>query len=135
MLRRISLNNAKTLFRKLLQASAAGCYQVSFEQLREILAVPDSYSNYEVMRNKIKPAVLQLVPFFGNLSYEVVKSGKANKIVGITFTFDKFSPEELLTLREWHKYSTNISANSHLSLTEQLKAEKILEKNFGDCLK
>ncbi len=135
LLRRISLNNAKTLFRKLLQVSAAGCYQVSFEQLREILAVPDSYSNYEVMRNKIKPAVLQLVPFFGNLSYEVVKSGKANKIVGITFTFDKFSPEELLTLREWHKYSTNISANSHLSLTEQLKAEKILEKNFGDCLK
>lgn len=134
LLRRISLNNAKTLFRKLLQASAAGCYQVSFEQLREILAVPDSYSNYKMIKRRVERAWLQLVPFFGNLNYDVSERGRANKIIQIRFTFNKFTSEELMIRKNYNYYLNNILANPYLSAEEKEQAQKLFEKDFKDYL-
>ncbi|MGN1408252.1 NERD domain-containing protein [Lactobacillus sp.] len=91
--KQLNTNTAKTLFRKFTQYSEVGYYQASFQELRQLLGIPQSCGNSDVVKVKIELALQQLLPFFSNLSYRVTKKGRSNKISEIEF---RFSPSSLL---------------------------------------
>lgn len=104
LLAKISNNCAKTLFRKLIQYAEIGSYECSFQEFRKILDVRPSYANHDVIKQKVEPATSCLASLFRNLSYEIVKSGKENRISVIKFTFDPFNPQELLSPHNWNQF-------------------------------
>ncbi|MGN1408465.1 NERD domain-containing protein [Lactobacillus sp.] len=128
LFKNIKSSNAKSLFRKLVQFAEVGIYQPSFQELRQYLGMPECYPNYAVVK-MIDRALLYLVPFFKNLTYEL-KRGRSNKIVGISFSFAKSNPEKWLAFDRKEKYLRNIDCNPALTNQDKELAKEIFEKNF-----
>lgn len=97
---------SKNIYRLLKQFKSTGQRIFTVEEFRELLSIPDSYSNSNITRRILNPAKKDLRPYFNNLFITTKK--KRNKITHFIFTFDR----EIISLKD---YSNSIT----LSETER----------------
>ncbi|UUV19982.1 replication initiation protein (plasmid) [Fusobacteria bacterium ZRK30] len=105
---------SKNIFRLLKQFESTNFLSIYVEEFKRVLCVPESYKMGEVDRRVIKPAILELSPFFPDLKLEKIKDGRKIKSL-------KFSWENYCSLKNLEsKFITEIK------ISEQLN--KIIEK-------
>ena len=88
---------AKTIYRMLKQFRTQGWWQVSIEDFRSLLSIPDSYKSGNIDQQILKPILTQLGgsgenAIFKNLKVEKIKKagrGRGGVLTGYKFTFDK----------------------------------------------
>ena len=93
----ISSTYAKTTYRLLKQFRTQGWWQVSLEDFRSLLSIPDSYKSGNIDQQILKPILTQLGgsdenAIFKNLKVEKIKKagrGRGGILTGYKFTFDK----------------------------------------------
>lgn len=91
---------AKQLYQHLKQYRKSGWWQVSIEDIRRELSIPDSYKNMHIMDKCIKPSIqtLRSCKGFGDLEVEVIQSNRRGRaITGYKFkwTADKQVPGQM----------------------------------------
>lgn len=79
---------SKNLFRLLKERRTLGHRSFSEEELRDKLSVPSSYKQADINRRIIKRAFIDLMPYFRNLSYEIINSRSSNP-TRYSFTWTK----------------------------------------------
>lgn len=144
---------AKKLLPMLKKWKSVGKHTYSIELLRERLGINPNYSNYDIERRVIKPAVKELESVFAGLTYTKNKKLGSKKIESYTFMFkkqpsieeikkdqaaiDTYSKEELIELEPntREEYVNMILSYSQLLLkSANNKAEhdnlKLLYNNF-----
>lgn len=84
----ISSKYSKNLFRLLKEKRTLGHRNFSEEELRDKLSVPASYKQADINRRIIKRAFIDLMPYFKNLSYEIINSRSSDPTKYI-FTWTK----------------------------------------------
>lgn len=78
----------KSLYRLLKQYRSTGHYEVAVEKFREVMDIPQSYTNRDVMSKVIKMSLKELDFHFKNLQCEPKYARKRGKpIIGYIFTF------------------------------------------------
>lgn len=75
------------MFQILSQWNSIGKYEISVEELKEKLGIPDSYRMCDINTRIIKKIEVELAPFFVNLEVEKKKKGK--NIIGYIFSWGK----------------------------------------------
>jgi len=90
---------AQILYRKLKQWKRTGQFYIDdLDHLRNILGVPDSYTDSFLTNRVIGPAVNELrttLDCFKDLDVKVIKQGKNHKLVGYQFTWTKAEGKEI----------------------------------------
>lgn len=124
---------SKTLFRKLSQFANTGKYMAKFEDFLRFMSVPPSYKPMDVKPKIIQPSLLRLMPYFKNLNCTYKKAGKSHKLVGVTFTFDKFESSQALDKGiDKSQCLANIRTNPNFTDEEKWQAEDIfLQQKSG----
>lgn len=74
----INSKYSKNLFRLLKEHRTLGHRSFSEEELRDKLSIPKSYKQADINRRVIKRAFIDLMPYFKNLSYEIINSRSSN---------------------------------------------------------
>lgn len=88
---RLDSKYTKNLYRLLKQYRCTGRYEVNIEKFRDVMDIPKSYTNRDVMRKVIKVSLQELQRYFHNLQCEAKYAHKRGKpVTGYIFTF---SPE------------------------------------------
>ena len=90
----INSTYSKALYMRLKQWKGTGKWEVSVEEFRRLLAVPDSYRMSNIDQVIIKPALKDLSPFFKGLKVFKLDrkgklSGKGRPVKTIRFTFQQ----------------------------------------------
>lgn len=81
---------AKTLYRLLKQFKTTGLYRVEIVDFRELMGIPKSYTNRDVMSKVVKPGIEELKDHFQHLKCVPITAPKrGNPIVAYEFTFGK----------------------------------------------
>lgn len=86
----VKLNSkyTKNLYRLLKQYRSTGRYEINIEKFREVMDIPKSYENKDVMSKVINVSINELQNNFQNLKCEPKCAHKrGNPIVGYIFTF------------------------------------------------
>lgn len=98
----VSLNGrySKLLYQHLKQYRRTGWWQVSLEDIRHELSIPDTYLNKHIMDKVIKPSieVIKTCKGFADLKVEVIQSprrGRAVEGYKFTWTADKQIPGQM----------------------------------------
>jgi plasmid replication initiation protein len=94
---RIQSTYAKTVYRLLKQFRTQGWWQISIEDFRELLIIPENYKSGNVDQKVLKPILEQLGgpgenAIFKNLQVEKIKKkgrGRGGVLTGYKFKFDK----------------------------------------------
>jgi len=78
----------KSLYRLLKQYRSTGKYEINIEKFRELMDIPNSYSNRDVMSKIINVSMKELGNHFQNLKCEPQYARKRGKpVTGYIFTF------------------------------------------------
>lgn len=78
----------KSLYRLLKQYRCTGHYEVNIEKFREVMDIPKSYTNRDVMRKVIRVSLQELHNYFQDLKCEPQYARKRGKpVIGYIFTF------------------------------------------------
>lgn len=112
---------SKLIYQHLRQYRKTGWWNVSIEDIRRDLAIPDSYANKYIMDKVIKPSieVLKTCKSFSDLTVEPVQStGRGRAIVGYKF---KWTAENQIPGQ-----STLVDAQEEI---QKYRAEKQAERN------
>ena len=91
---RLSGRYSKLLYQHLKQFKSTGWWQVSVEEIRQVLSIPDSYKNMHIMDKVIKPSidVIKSCKGFSDLEVEVIQSPRRGRaVIGYKF---KFTPDK-----------------------------------------
>ncbi len=79
---------AKNLYRLLKQYRSTGHYEINIEKFREVMEIPKSYTNRDVMSKVISMSLNELDSHFHNLKCESKYARKRGKpVIGYIFTF------------------------------------------------
>lgn len=100
---RLNSKYSKNLYRLLKQYRITGQYEVSLEEFRSKMDMPEAYTGKRIMDNVINPALKELKEnnYFKNLECIVQYAHKKGRpVVGYVFMFD---PEERVHSREMEK--------------------------------
>lgn len=87
---------SKSLYRLLKQYRSVGRYEVNVEKFREVMDIPKSYTNRDIMSKVINMSLKELDCHFQNLQCETKYARKRGKpVTGYIFTFipENKSPE------------------------------------------
>lgn len=110
---------SKTMFRLLKQWRTVGKLEISMQDFRDQLDIPDVYSTSGIDNKVLKPIKKELTPIFAGLTWRKVKKGKGGRVVGYVFTFkpeannaDDFNKE---SRTETAKQLSNIQNNASMS--------------------
>ena len=78
----------KSLYRLLKQYRSTGCYEVDVTKFREVMDIPKSYTNRDIMSKVISMSLKELNCHFENLQCETKYARKRGKpVIGYIFTF------------------------------------------------
>ena len=139
----VSLNGrySKLLYQHLKQYRKTGWWQVSLEDIRHELSIPDTYLNKHIMDKVIKPSieVIKTCKGFADLKVEVIQSprrGRAVEGYKFTWTADKQIPgqinvDDYLNSKSEKKKKIgfkNFKGASRYSKKEMDELERILTK-------
>lgn len=85
---RIRSTYAKTMYRLLKQWRTIGKLELSTEQLKQLLDMPEYYQPSHIDKNVLKPIESELPIYFNDLKVKKVKSNKrGNPVIAYRFTF------------------------------------------------
>lgn len=109
---RLSGRYSKLLYQHLKQYKSTGWWQVSIDEIRHVLSIPDSYKNMHIMDKVIKPSidVIRTCKGFSDLEVEVILSPRRGRaIIGYKF---KFTPDKQIKGQMSLQDYTNIKKTS-----------------------
>lgn len=122
----VSLNGrySKLLYQHLKQYRKTGWWQVSLEDIRHELSIPDTYLNKHIMDKVIKPSieVIKTCKGFADLKVEVIQSprrGRAVEGYQFTWTADKQIPGQM-------------TVDDYLRVTGKESGKKKKKNSFND---
>ena len=122
----VSLNGrySKLLYQHLKQYRKTGWWQVSLEDIRHELSIPDTYLNKHIMDKVIKPSieVIKTCKGFADLKFEVIQSprrGRAVEGYQFTWTADKQIPGQM-------------TVDDYLRVTGKESGKKKKKNSFND---
>ena len=95
---RLNGRYSKQLYRLLKQFRSTGELQITLQELRNKMDIPESYDLRDIREKVLKPALKELSPCFKDLKFEAKKEKRrGNPVTGYIFTFKKEEPKKKLT--------------------------------------
>lgn len=95
---RLNGRYSKQLYRLLKQFRSTGEFQITLQDLRNKMDIPESYDLRDIREKVLKPALKELSPCFKDLKFEAKKEKRrGNPVTGYIFTFKKEEPKKKLT--------------------------------------
>ena len=95
---RLNGRYSKQLYRLLKQFRSTGEFQITLQDLRNKMDIPESYDLRDIREKVLKPALKELSPCFKGLKFEAKKEKRrGNPVTGYIFTFKKEEPKKKLT--------------------------------------
>ena len=95
---RLNGRYSKQLYRLLKQFRSTGELQLTLQDLRNKMDIPESYDLRDIREKVLKPALKELSPCFKDLKFEAKKEKRrGNPVTGYIFTFKKEEPKKKLT--------------------------------------
>lgn len=87
---RLNGRYSKQLYRLLKQFRSTGEFQITLQDLRNKMDIPESYDLRDIREKVLKPALKELSPCFKGLKFEAKKEKRrGNPVTGYKFTFAK----------------------------------------------
>ena len=118
---------------RLKQWKSTGKWEVTFDEFKRVMAIPDSYRMSDIDTRILKPAELDLAPFFTGL--EIKKLDRNNKISGkgrpvkkLVFTFQQ-QDDSILKIQP-NKYALGKYENVYLTEAEHKKIKLEMKKYY-----
>lgn len=120
----INSTYSKALYMRLKQWKSTGKWEVTLDEFKRVLSVPDSYKMSAIDNRILKPAELDLAPFFTGLQIKKLDrnnkiSGKGRPVKKLVFTFQQ-QDDSVLKVQS-NKYA--LGKHENVWLTEQQHKE------------
>jgi len=151
----IDLNSkySKNLYRLLKQFRTTGVYEVNVNEFREIMDIPNSYTNRDVMSKAIKPSIDELQAYFTNLVCTVkTASRRGNPTIGYKFTFipedkivdldqnEKTVDKKKRTTSKFHNFNQRTydfnkmeqEITGQITISDILKENKVIDTEYKE---
>lgn len=116
ILTRIRGRYAKTLYRNLVQFRKTGNYSVKLQEFRLLYDVPDTTDSKYIMRDIIKPCLLELSPYFSELECVPFYEKKRGKpLGGFRFSFKSLNkttnskPVSKSSNKKWNDFEQSVT--------------------------
>lgn len=129
----INSTYSKALYMRLKQWKSTGKWEVTLDEFKRVLAVPDSYKMSAIDNRILKPAELDLAPFFTGL--EIKKLDRNNKISGkgrpvkkLVFTFQQ--QDDSVVKIQSNKYALGKYENVWLTEAQHKEVKFDMKKGY-----
>ena len=129
----INSTYSKALYMRLKQWKSTGKWEVSIDEFKRVLSIPDSYKMGNIDQQILNPGLIDLAPFFRGLKIEKLdsnnkKSGKGRPVKKIVFRFQQ--QDDSIFKIQSNKYGLGIHENVYLSEEEHRMVIYDLKKKY-----
>lgn len=129
----INSTYSKALYMRLKQWKSTGKWEVSLDEFKRVLSIPDSYKMSAIDNRILKLAELDLAPFFTGLNIKKLDrngkpSGKGRPVKKLIFTFQR--QDDSINSIQSDKYALGIHSNVYLNKREHEEVVYELKKKF-----
>lgn len=129
----INSTYSKALYMRLKQWKSTGKWEVSLEEFKRVLSIPDSYKMGNIDQQILNPGLLDLTPFFKGLKIEKrdrnnMKSGKGRPVKKLVFTFQQ--QDDSIVKIQANKYPLGKYENVYLTEEEHKYVVFELKKKY-----
>ncbi len=129
----INSTYSKALYMRLKQWKSTGKWEVSLDEFRRVMSIPDSYKMGNVDQQILNPGLLDLTPYFVGLKIEKLdrnnkKSGKGRPVKKLVFTFQQ--QDDSIKKIQPDKYALGKYENVYLTEAEHKKIKLEMKKYY-----
>lgn len=129
----INSTYSKALYMRLKQWKSTGKWEVSLDEFKRVMAIPNSYRMSDIDTRILKPAELDLAPFFTGLGIKKLDrnnktSGKGRPVKKLVFTFRQQDDSIIKVQRD--KYALGKYENVYLTEDEHKKIKMEMKKYY-----
>ena len=129
----INSTYSKALYMRLRQRKSTGKWEVSLDEFRRVMSIPDSYKMGNVDQQILNPGLLDLTPYFVGLKIEKLdrnnkKSGIGRPVKKLVFTFQQ--QDDSIKKTQPNKYALGKYENVYLTEAEHKKIKLEMKKYY-----
>lgn len=129
----INSTYSKALYMRLKQWKSTGKWEVTIDEFKRVMAVPDSYRMSNIDQQILKPAELDLAPFFAGLKIQKLDannktSGKGRPVKKLVFTFQK--QDDSIVKIQGNKYALGKHENVWLTESQHKEVKFNMKKGY-----
>ncbi|NLZ45413.1 MAG: replication initiation protein [Clostridiales bacterium] len=129
----INSTYSKALYMRLKQWKSTGKWEVTLDEFKRVLSIPDSYKMSAIDNRILKLAEVDLAPFFKGLKIQKLdrnnkKSGKGRPVKKLVFTFQQ-QDDSILKIQP-NKYALGKYENVYLTEAEHKQIKLEMKKYY-----
>lgn len=129
----INSTYSKALYMRLKQWKSAGKWEVTLDEFKRVLSIPNSYKMSAIDNRILKLAEVDLAPFFKGLKIQKLdrnnkESGKGRPVKKLVFTFQQ-QDDSILKIQP-NKYALGKYENVYLTEDEHKKIKLEMKKYY-----
>lgn len=130
----INSTYSKAIYMRLKQWKSIGKWEVTIDEFRRLLSVPDSYKMGNIDQKILNPAMKDLKPYFDNLKISKLDrrkktSGRGRPVAYILITF-KPQDDNIMSIKGKGKYALGKYNNIYLTEEEHKEVVYQLKKKY-----